>query len=65
MKEVTINFAYSEQASKNFAKWFSKEGFDLFTKSKFNKLSKENSDSFITCLSTDEETSSGHYYELE
>jgi hypothetical protein len=65
MKEVTINFAYSEQAQKNFAEWFSKEGFDLFVKSKFNKLRKGNSDSFITCLSADEETSNGHYYELE
>ena len=61
----------NKQSVKNFTKWFNKEGFDLFTKSKYNKLIKHNTDSYITCLSTDEKLvnsvdgSVGHFYELE
>lgn len=43
------------QAAKNFAKWFEKEGFKLFMKSKFNKLDPKNTDAQITCLSSCED----------
>ena len=45
----------NKKAAKNFAAWFRKEGFDLFTKSKFNKLNRNNTDAYITCFATDEE----------
>jgi hypothetical protein len=49
----------NKKAVENFTKWFNKEGFDLFTKSKFNKLEVYNTDSFITCLATLENLSMG------
>ncbi len=60
-----------KEAVQNFVKWFKKEGFDLFTKSRFNKLDGKNSDSYITCLATDEKLSTGrneyagHFFELQ
>ena len=62
--EIQIRFS-NEQALSNFVKWFNKQGFDLFTQSKFNKLIPDNTDSYVTCLSTDEKMDWGHYYELE
>jgi len=60
----------NKQAAKNFAKWFRNEGFELFIKSKHNKMKKNNPDCYITCLSTDEELLNlneydGQYFELE
>ena len=62
----------NEQAVKNFAKWFRKEGFDLFTKSKYNKLEPKNTDAYVTCLATDEKMTthgsdeiSGWFIELQ
>lgn len=42
----------NKKAVENFAKWFNEKGFDLFSNSKYNKLDKKNTDSFITCLAT-------------
>ena len=62
----------TKNAAKNFEKWFREEGFDLFTKSKFNKLKKSDQDSYVTCLSTDEHLQTiysndyaGHFFELQ
>lgn len=58
-------------AAKNFAKWFSEEGFESFTKSRFNKLNPKNTDSYITCLATEETLKlygnehAGFYFEIE
>ncbi len=60
----------NEEAVKNFSKWFRKEGFDQFTKSKFN--GKPTNDSYVTCLATDEQLSdsrnssyAGQFFELQ
>lgn len=66
----------NKEAAQNFAKWFREEGFDLFTKSKFNKLKKGKEDSYITCLATDEKLTAsvgnnwsseyaGQYFDLQ
>lgn len=52
----------NKKASENFANWFRKEGFELFTKSKFNKLDAKNTDCYITCLATDEKLTSFNEY---
>jgi hypothetical protein len=57
--------ATTEQAVENFAQWFKKEGFDLFIKSKFNKLKPNNTDNFISCLATDEKMEWGYYFQIE
>ena len=49
----------NKKAVENFTKWFNEEGFDLFTKSKFNKLNSKNTDSYITCLATCENLTQG------
>ena len=46
-------------AAENFIKWFRKKGFDAFTKSKFNKLTSKSTDSYITCIATDEKLTDG------
>lgn len=61
--QVQIDFT-TKKAVENFSNWFNKEGFDLFTKSKYNKLTKT-TDDFVTCLATDEKMDWGHYYELQ
>ena len=62
-KQVQIYFI-TEKGLDSFTTWFKKEGFDLFIKSKYNKLTK-NTDDFATCLATDEKMDWGHYYEIE
>lgn len=64
MKDVTIVFPNSDKAMQNFVKWFRNEGFDQFTRSKFNNDRKQ-LDHWITCLATDEKTDNGYYLELE
>lgn len=54
----------TNKTADNFNEWFKKEGFLAFMKSKSNKLTKH-TDNFITCLSEDEKTEYGYYYELE
>lgn len=60
---IQINFQ-TKKVADNFHKWFNKEGFDLFTKSKYNKLTKV-TDDFASCLATDEELENGYYFEIE
>ena len=69
--EVQIELP-NKDAVKNFSKWFRKEGFNLFTNSKYNKLESSNTDSFITCLATDEKLTmsndgeyGGQFFELQ
>lgn len=63
MKKIEIYFP-TKKANDNFYKWFCSNGFDLFTKSKYNKLTKQ-TDNFITCLATNEKINSEYYIELE
>ena len=54
----------NKTAVKNFVKWFRKEGFNAFAKSKYNKLKSSDTDSYIICLATDEklvDSNSGQY----
>jgi CRISPR/Cas system-associated protein endoribonuclease Cas2 len=65
MKNTNIQIDFqTKKAASNFRKWFNKEGFDLFTKSKYNKL-KKGTDDFVSCFATDEEYESGYYFELQ
>ena len=61
-----------KKSVRNFVNWFRKEGFQQFTNSKFNTLNKRNTDSYITCLATDDKLATltsdemvGHYFELQ
>lgn len=62
--EIQITFT-DELALQNFVKWLNKGGFELFMQSKFNKLRPNHTDSFVSCVATDEKTDWGHYFEIE
>lgn len=61
--QVQIEFNNKEQMKK-FVKWFTTDGFNTFTESKFNPFRKP-IENVVTCLSSDEEMEWGHYFEIQ
>ena len=57
---VQVEFENKNQMKK-FVKWFNKEGFETFIKSKINNTGKD----MITCLAADEKMEWGYYLEMQ